>query len=239
MHEIEMDTDESNQLIRIVAGLYQFEGHTGRQRLIAQAGVFGILKEVDLTGEASNVAWEIIRRLQAYGPMPNDHHVHALGALLRHVLTLGDLPQGRAKSIAGLVVKHSLVEDPNYIQQLSTRYDITPGQKVAFTSAALSDSERQQFHQALISAFPPQGALSQMVNLRFDQDLTEIAGTGTLDEVVADLITWAEASRKVEDLIRKARAQNPTDPLLNAFAERMLPGPRVMGTSGASGGAQG
>ena len=69
---------------------------------------------------------------------------------------------------------------------------------------SLTGSQFQQLQQALLSAFPTYPALKQMVQFDLDQNLDAIAGTGSLTAVVFQLIEWAEAQGKTEELVKKA-----------------------------------
>jgi len=84
-----------------VAGLYQFQAIVvGRERLIDEAGLDSILKDVPLEGEAATLP---MRSCYGSGGMAftDEGHVHALGVLLRHILTIESLPQDEARGIAG------------------------------------------------------------------------------------------------------------------------------------------
>lgn len=78
----------------------------------------------------------------------------------------------------------------------------------------------QQFQKALLSAFPTPGKLKQMVRFRLDENLEAIS-TGNLSEVVSNLIEWAEAEGKLEELLIAARKENPGNPALRKFDEQI------------------
>lgn len=84
----------------------------------------------------------------------------------------------------------------------------------------LTGKQRQQLQQALVSAFPTQGKLVQMVSFQLDTNLGAIAGGQNYLEVVFDLINWAEAEGRLEDLVLAARAQNPGNSSLRECAEQ-------------------
>lgn len=84
----------------------------------------------------------------------------------------------------------------------------------------LSGQQEKQLQDALIDAFPTESELAQMV--RFGgvaRNLAVIAGSGRLGEVVFNLLVWATAHNKVNDLLLAARNANPTNVLLRGFAE--------------------
>lgn len=84
----------------------------------------------------------------------------------------------------------------------------------------LSGPQEKQLHDALLDAFPSEVELAQMV--RFGgvaRNLAVIAGSGRLGDVVFNLLVWAAARNKVDDLLLAARNANPTNVLLRSFAE--------------------
>jgi hypothetical protein len=240
MSQIHLQIDERNQLVAAIAGLYQFRdgGTRGRSRLLGQAGVSGVLSAVNLEGPANDVAWDVVERLERKGPLDDRPHIHALGALLTQVLTLGDLPQQEARFMAGLLVNYHLV-DPQQVNALRTRFNIPPADEHRAAPAApegtppgrpsaggfgiLTGRERQQLHQALLSAYPSLAALAQMVSFGMNRNLSEIAGGGSLAEVVYNLIEWAGAQGRLEELVRVAREQNTGNPVLRSFVEQIIP----------------
>ncbi|WP_414587356.1 effector-associated domain EAD1-containing protein [Scytonema sp. PCC 10023] len=79
----------------------------------------------------------------------------------------------------------------------------------------------QQFQKALLNAFPTPGKLKQMVRFRLDENLDAIAAGANLSEVVSNLIEWAEAEGKLEELLIAARKENPGNPALRKFDEQI------------------
>lgn len=126
MSAIPLTGRETTDITKVIANLYQFRnGDTrGRYRLIEMADVDAILTNVQMDGPATDVAWDIIRRLANYGNLPHQPLYHALGALLSYILTISDLPQDHAQIIARLIVKYSLVSDPSYLAELRSTYQI-------------------------------------------------------------------------------------------------------------------
>ena len=82
----------------------------------------------------------------------------------------------------------------------------------------LSGQQSGQLQKALLSAFPSNGVLREMVSVALDQRLDEIAGGGNLSDIVFNLIVWAQARGKVSDLLMGAVKQNPGNPKLRDFA---------------------
>ena len=87
-------------------------------------------------------------------------------------------------------------------------------------STQLSGAQEQQLHEALIDAFPSETELAQMVRFGgVTRNLAAIAGGRNLSEVVFNLLVWAGARSKVDDLLIAARNANPDNVPLRAFAE--------------------
>ena len=85
----------------------------------------------------------------------------------------------------------------------------------------LNGKSRQQFHDALLSAFPTPAKLKQMVSFELDENLDAIATGGNYSEVVFKLIGWAEEKGKEEELLNAARSSNPGNPKLKSFDEQI------------------
>jgi len=102
----------------------------------------------------------------------------------------------------------------------------------------LSGAQLQQILSALISAYPTVGALDRMVSFGLDENLQAIAGNGNLNDVVFELIRWAQARGRLEELVREASEQNPGNPELQAVAGSFLPAtaPSPVGPPAPAGG---
>ena len=85
----------------------------------------------------------------------------------------------------------------------------------------LDGKSLKQFHEALLSAFPSEADLYQMVSFELDENLDAISTGGNHYEVVFELIQWAQARGKVEKLLTAARSANPGNPKLKNFDEQM------------------
>lgn len=77
---------------------------------------------------------------------------------------------------------------------------------------------RRQLRDALLNAFPTVSALRQLVSLELNLSLEAISGGTNLTDIVFDLIVWAEARSRVEDLAAAARRDNSTNVALAALA---------------------
>lgn len=79
-------------------------------------------------------------------------------------------------------------------------------------------NQLQQLQAALLSAFPTEGELAQLVRFGLNENLQSISLGANLREVVFHLIEWAVAHGQLENLSRAALASNPTNPALQAYA---------------------
>ena len=89
----------------------------------------------------------------------------------------------------------------------------------------LSNSQYQQLHSALLSAFPSQSSLAQMLRFGMDQSLAEIVSGGNLSSSVFSLIEWATAQGRVDELIASALAANARNPELRTIAAQLQSSP--------------
>ena len=100
-----------------------------------------------------------------------------------------------------------------------TQSQSSPQQKP--TELWFNGERSQQFHKALLSAFPTPGKLKQLVRFRLDENLEAIAGGANHSEVVSNLIEWAEEQGRLEELLIAARKENPGNPALRKFDEQI------------------
>jgi hypothetical protein len=101
----------------------------------------------------------------------------------------------------------------------------------------LTGPQRRQLHDALLSAFPAEGALSRMLSFQLNQNLTAITGGRGLSQQVLDLIVWAESQGRIDELVAGARATVPGNAELRAVADAMTgaaaPSPSAPSTAAA------
>jgi hypothetical protein len=83
----------------------------------------------------------------------------------------------------------------------------------------LSGAQFAAISQALLDAFDL-ATLETMVRVQLDRRLSEIAALGSLTAVVHDLIEWAEAEDRVQELIDGACTANPGSARLRALQAR-------------------
>ncbi len=86
----------------------------------------------------------------------------------------------------------------------------------------LSGQETKQLLQALQSAFSIEVELKQMVRTVLDENLDSIAGGSSLSATVFNLIEWARAHGRLEELVKGAYFENPKNPELQQFAQQFL-----------------
>jgi eukaryotic-like serine/threonine-protein kinase len=95
----------------------------------------------------------------------------------------------------------------------------------------ITGTQWRQLSRALLDAYPTRQALTQMVRVKLSQNLEEITSTGTLADVVFELIRWAEAQGRLDDLICAGYAGNPNNALLRELAaEKNCPPPTISDT---------
>lgn len=88
----------------------------------------------------------------------------------------------------------------------------------------MTPENRQQLRGALLSAFPTRSKLEQMLSLRLDWRLEEIAAPGNLGDVVFELLKYAEAKEQIDDLLQAASADNPGNLQLKDARAALLTG---------------
>ena len=74
----------------------------------------------------------------------------------------------------------------------------------------------QQVQLALLDAFPTVEALAQMVQFHLDENLAALTVAPSLGSQVFDLLRWARAAGRLDELLAAATAANPTNPALQA-----------------------
>jgi formylglycine-generating enzyme required for sulfatase activity len=88
---------------------------------------------------------------------------------------------------------------------------------------SLSGQQRKRLREALIDAFPTSASLEQMLSYQLNKSLEEIAGEGSLQDIVFKLIQVAESQGWINDLVRAAREANPGNQNLQTIAQELLP----------------
>ncbi len=83
----------------------------------------------------------------------------------------------------------------------------------------LDKSQRKQLREAIEDAFPTETKLKIMLSEEMDQTLNTIVNMGNLDEIVFDLIGWAEREEQLEKLIIGSFRSCPRNQKLQGFLE--------------------
>ncbi len=85
----------------------------------------------------------------------------------------------------------------------------------------LKGEQIKSFTSALMSAFPTPDKLQRMVRFGLNVKLQEIVVHGPLADMTFMLVAWAEEQGRLDDLLRAALAENPTNPLLRNFTQEV------------------
>jgi hypothetical protein len=86
----------------------------------------------------------------------------------------------------------------------------------------LSGWQRKEIQEALVDAFPTKSSLEQMLSYELDKNLEAIAGSGSLQDIVFNLIKKAESEAWVEELITAACWSNPGNSQLQAISKTRI-----------------
>lgn len=78
----------------------------------------------------------------------------------------------------------------------------------------------KQLHKALQSAFPTRQELQILVNYELDENLNTIASDSNLDDTIFELIRWAKAHGRLEQLLHAALNTRVDNPLMQAIAKQ-------------------
>jgi len=87
------------------------------------------------------------------------------------------------------------------------------------TSVKLTGDQQERLRDAILSAFPTDAALKQMVMHKLSTNLQAIVGTGNLSRQVFELIEWAEMHGRLDELVAGARTAVPQNADLKSLAE--------------------
>lgn len=93
-------------------------------------------------------------------------------------------------------------------------------------AATHAGARLERLHAALLDAFPGKAELQQLVKFHLDQNLETIAGGENLSDITFNLLMWAEAEGRLDELVAAALHANPDNPSLKQFAQDYpLPAP--------------
>ncbi|MEC4813788.1 MAG: effector-associated domain EAD1-containing protein [Scytonema sp. PMC 1069.18] len=104
-------------------------------------------------------------------------------------------------------------------KQIQEFEDIATSPQVAnkFRNINLTGTQRKQFREAIIDAFPSVTQLEIMLSEELDWRLAKIAGGSNYEEIVFNLIKWAESYNEVGNLLKAAKSANPGNQNLHHF----------------------
>src|SRR5947199_2312827 len=85
----------------------------------------------------------------------------------------------------------------------------------------ISGPQLKELQEALISAFPTRQDLSMMVTHGLDENLLALVDSGGLEYTVFELLRWAVAKGRCEELVKAALSQNSQNPQLLRVAARL------------------
>lgn len=96
----------------------------------------------------------------------------------------------------------------------------------------LSGSEFKELRKALTDAFPSKASLKRLIKESdIGIDVEKIVFSENLNDVVYEIIGWAESQNKLNILINAAYEENPENPKLKAFIEKLTLNNPNMSTS--------
>jgi Effector-associated domain 1/CHAT domain len=104
---------------------------------------------------------------------------------------------------------------------------ISEPKSVQHKNMIINGPQKKKLQEALINAFPNTASLEQMLSFELDINLRAIAGEGSLQDIVFQLIQTAESQGWIEDLVCKALNSNPGNLKLKAINEELLTGGAV------------
>lgn len=87
-----------------------------------------------------------------------------------------------------------------------------------------SGKDIDEFHQALLSAYPREYDLSRLVRTEMDIRLNAVAGGRNYSDIVFELLNYVEAQDQLFELLAAARRKNATNRKLQALEERLKQG---------------
>lgn len=83
----------------------------------------------------------------------------------------------------------------------------------------LTGQQIQHIRSALLDAYPTRESLTMMLREQMDEHLEVIAGGENLRVIVFNLVSWAERTGQVDELIRSAADETPGNPALRELVQ--------------------
>ena len=84
----------------------------------------------------------------------------------------------------------------------------------------LSGKQIEDLVDALIHAYPSEADLAMMVRIELNKTLATVAAGSNLRVLIFNLITWAERSGRVNELVAGAVRRTPGNPMLQEYVRR-------------------
>lgn len=131
------------------------------------------------------------------------------------------LHEARKRSLVDAIVKVARADYPNRPEWDAIFSAAEPAAPPAKVASILSGEQLQTLRDALLSAYPSESALAQMVFFEMNLSLDEITN-GNLSERVFQLIKWSVGNGRVDDLVSAAHRRNPGNPAMAGFFQRWL-----------------
>jgi hypothetical protein len=84
-----------------------------------------------------------------------------------------------------------------------------------------SGAQLKEIQDALLSAYPSENDLAQMVRFELDIPLSSVASGGNQTEIIFQLLNWAESQGSVDRLLGAALRRNPGNPSLQRVVAKL------------------
>ena len=229
--------------------LFRFKGvklyedyHGGLKKLIRALEVFSNrLKGTPLRGtQESSTSMQVLRNLQISEiELSNIRCFEKLtiglkenGKPLQWAIILGDNALGKTTLLRSIALGLCNESDATVLMRSVPGGFVRQGSDEGYIKIKLSEvdiyetstssplDERRQLSRALLNAFPTRSRLSRLLFYELDQNLEQITSHASLEEAVFQLIEWAEAEGRLNELVETARRQNPDNPSLREFNQQ-------------------
>jgi V8-like Glu-specific endopeptidase len=164
----------------------------GRRDFVHAAGLGKVTAGMDWNGEVSAVAHDLLFVLESAGTLVENVHYLALGKLLVYWLAWPTIQPRDAAWLAGLIVQHSLVNDPEYLEKLSEQYNLP--------DPPAPEGQAPMAHLAILPpVIPPSFSVNPQIEnwLAIERRLLEPDNTLNMNQL-AGAIYCAQAVGRVE-----------------------------------------
>jgi hypothetical protein len=83
--------------------------------------------------------------------------------------------------------------------------------------------KRKDFREALQQAYPSAMGLQIFVDEALNENLAELAGGGNLREITFNLVDWAKAQGRLDELYQTFKRENPSYPVIKELEQQIFP----------------